>query len=255
MSKYSLIRLKNGLTLVLQQVSEVNSVSVSMGIRAGSRYETRVSAGLAHFLEHMLFEGTKLYPTAKKLAEQIERVGGYSGAYTNREYVIYSVKVSEKHLEIAFNYLSQIMFDSTLESNNIEKEKSIVLEEINRVMDNPEQVIWEEWMKWVWGANQSIGRSILGDNETVKRITRDKLYSYLQNFYVPKNMVITIVGNFSLLEAEKYVRKYFNVKKKGKTPSLQKAELPKRKIQTKVVHLDTQQVQLLWVYYWGFVSS
>lgn len=251
MSKHSFLRLKNGLTLVLQRIQGVRSVSISIGVRAGSRYETKETAGLAHFLEHMLFEGTKLYPTAKKLAEQIERLGGYSGAYTSREHVIYSVKVFEKHLEIAFKYLSQIIFDSTLEYKTIEKEKGIVVEEIRRMMDSPEQAIWEEWMEWVWGFDQSLGRSILGDKDTVQKITRDKLYSYLQNFYVPKNIIITVVGNFSLLEAEKYIRKYFNVKMKGRIPLLQKIELPKHKIQTKIVQVDTQQVQLLC----GFITG
>src|SRR3990167_8103220 len=100
MSKHSLIRLDNGLTLFLQCVPRVRSVSVSIGVRAGSRYETKETVGLAHFLEHMLFEGTKLYPTVKMLAEQIEKVGGHSGAYTNREYVIYSVKMFKRHLDI-----------------------------------------------------------------------------------------------------------------------------------------------------------
>ena len=251
MSKHSLIRLENGLMLFLQRVPGVRSVSVSIGVRSGSSYETKETSGLAHFLEHMLFEGTKLYPTAKKLAEQIEKVGGYSGAYTNREHVVYSVKVFEKHLEIAFKYLSQIIFNSTLESKTIEKEKGIVVEEIKRMMDNSEQVIWEEWMKWVWGADQSLGRSILGDKETVQKITGSKLRTYLQDLYVPQKMVLTVVGNFSLLAAEKYVRKYFNVKMEGNISVLQKSVLPKRKIQTKVVQSDTQQVQLLC----GFVTG
>lgn len=251
MSKYSLIRLKNGLTLILQRMPEVHSVSVYISVRAGSRYETKETAGLAHFLEHMLFEGTKLYPTAKKLAEQIERVGGYSGAYTNREYVIYSVKVFEKHLEIAFKYLSQIIFNSILESKTVEKEKGIVFEEIKRIEDNPEHVIWEKWMEWVWGREQSLGRSILGDKKTILKVTESKLRIYLQDLYVPQNMILIVVGNFSLLETEKYVRKYFNLEMMGKIPVLQKLELPKHKIKTKVEQSDTQQVQLLY----GFVNG
>lgn len=251
MTKHSLIRLNNSLTVVMQQISGVRSISISIGVKAGSRYETKETAGLAHFLEHMLFEGTKLYPTSKKLAEQIERVGGYSGAYTDREYVVYNAKVSEKHLEIAFKYLSQIMFDSTLESNNIEKEKGIVLEEIKRTMDYSERAIWEDWMKWIWGNDHSLGRSILGDKKTIKKITKSKLQTYLKDLYVPQNMILTVVGNFSQSEVEKYVRKYFNIKMMGRIPVLQKVGLPKRKIQTKVVQSDTQQVQLLC----GFITG
>jgi len=138
-----------------------------------------------------------------------------------------------------------------LESKAIEKEKGIVVEEIKRMWDNSEQAIWEKWMEWVWCADRSLGRSILGDNETVKKITKSKLRAYLQDLYVPQNMILTVVGNFSLLEAKKYVRKYFNVKMKGNIPAEQKSELPKCKIQTKVVQVDTQQVQLLC----GFVTG
>lgn len=251
MTKHSLIILNNGLTVVMQQISGVRSVSISIGVKAGSRYETKETAGLAHFLEHMLFEGTKLYPTAKKLAEQIEKVGGYSGAYTNREHVIYSAKVFEKYIELVFKYLSQIIFNSILDPKTVEKEKGIVVEEIKRTMDYSERAIWEEWMEWIWGNDHSLGRSILGDKKTIKKITKSKLQTYLKDLYVPQNMILTVVGNFSQLEVEKYVRKYFNVKKAGKTPVLQKVELPKRKIQVKIVQSDTQQVQLLC----GFITD
>ncbi len=251
MTKHSLIRLNNGLTVAMQQIPGVHSVSVSIGVKAGSRYETKETAGLAHFLEHMLFEGTKLYPTAKKLAEQIEKVGGYSSAYTNREHVIYYIKVFEEHLELAFKYLSQIIFNSTLEPKTIEKEKRIVIEEIKRTMDHSERAIWEEWMKWIWGNDNSLGRSILGDKKTIKKITKSKLQTYLKDFYIPQNMILTVVGNFSQLEAEKYIRKYFNVTKAGETPVLQKVELLKRKIQVKIVQSDTQQIQLLC----GFITD
>lgn len=251
MAKCNLQILKNGLTVVLQRDPRVRSVSVSVGVRAGSYYETKETSGLAHFLEHMLFEGTKLYPTAKKLAEEIEKGGGYSSAYTDRGYVIYGVKVFEKHLERAFNYLSQVIFNSALELATIEKEKNIVMEEIKLTMDDPQRAIWEEWMQWVWGANQSLGRSILGNEKSVHKITERKLRRYLQDLYVPQNMILTVVGNFSLIEAEENVRKHFYLKMNGKIPEGQKLILPKRKIHTKVVQSDTQQVQLLF----GFVTG
>lgn len=251
MSKYSLIRLKNGLTIISQHMPNVRSIAVSLSVRAGSRYETNETAGLAHFLEHMLFEGTRLYPTPKKLAEAIEKIGGYSGAYTDREYVVYNAKVLEKHIETVFRYLSQIIFNSILGSRSIEKEKGIVLEELKRIEDNPEHVIWEKWMKWVWGSEQSLGRSILGDKATVHKITKAKLCTYLRDLYVPQNMVVTVIGCFSPLEIEKNVRKYFHSEIVGKIPESQYLKLPKHKIKTKVEQSDTQQVQLLC----GFVND
>lgn len=251
MSKYNLIKLTNGLTVVLQRDSRVRSVSISVGVRAGSYYETKETAGLAHFLEHMLFEGTKLYPTARILAEQIESGGGYSSAYTDRGYVIYGVKVFEKHLKRAFNYLSQVIFYSTLETKAIEKEKGIVTEEIKQTMDDPQRVIWEDWMQWIWGADQPLGRSILGEKKTVQKITSEKLKKYLQNLYIPQNIILAVVGNFSLSEAKEYVQKYFDVKMKKQVQIGQQSVLCRHKMRTNVIKTNTQQVQLLC----GFVTG
>lgn len=255
MSKNSLVKLKNGLTVVLQRDMRVSSVCVGVGVRAGSCYETKETAGLAHFLEHMLFEGTALYPTAKELAEQIETVGGYSGAYTNREHVFYSAKVLSPHIEKALQYLSQVVFQPVLLPEAIEKEKGIVAEELGRTMDNPEHAIWEKWMKWVWGADQPLGRSILGDMESVKKITTSKLKKYLQNLYVPQNMVLTIVGNFSLSEVKRYIQKYFGVRMNGKTSVAQKSVSPKHGFHITASRSEVQQVQLLCGYVTGVSHS
>lgn len=239
------LTLSNGLKVILQPLNHVSSVSVYVAVGAGPRFETQETAGLAHFLEHMLFEGTKNLPTSKDVAEYIEKIGGKSGAFTDKEYVMYYTKVKPRHLQIAIHYLFEILFNSALDPEAIEKEKGIVLEEIKRTVDNPEVQIWELWMEWVWGKNQALGRSTLGSVETIKNVTKEKLLRYMQNLYHPSNMVIAIAGNFSLGNAEKLLRKNFGTKSKGSVPNFKTVGVvPKNNI-IKTINNDTQQNQLV----------
>lgn len=248
---YKKLILKNGLTVILQSMSFVNSVSVYVTVGAGPRYETKESAGLAHFLEHMLFEGTKRFPTAKDVAQYIERVGGIGRAFTDKEYVSYYAKVPKQHFEIAFDYLSDILFNPLLENDVIEKEKGIVMEELRRSKDNPESDIWDLWLEWIWGKNQSLGRSTIGDETTIGNITKQKLQDYLDMFYHPSNMVIVVAGNFSTKKAEEYVLKYFGRGRVKNIPTFKKIRLIPKSMHTKIVKTGIKQAQLMF----GFVTD
>lgn len=229
----------------------VESVTVYVAVGAGPRYETDETAGLAHFLEHMLFEGTKRLPAAKDVAEYIERVGGKSYASTDKEFVSYCAKVPRQQLEIAFSYLSDILFNSLLEEQAIEKEKGIVMEELSRARDNPEVDIWDLWLEWVWDKHQSLGRSTLGDEKTIRNITKNKLKDYLNKFYHPSNMAISVVGNFSSKEAQEYALKYFGKSKIQKIPIPKQVRFKHKKIHTKIVKADIAQAKLVL----GFVTN
>lgn len=248
---YKFLKFPNGLTLILQTMSSVNSVAVYVAVGAGSRYETKETAGLAHFLEHMLFEGTKKLPNSKNLAEYIERVGGRSSAWTDKEYVVYFAKVPKGNLDIVFSYLSDILFNSLLDKNAIEKEKGIIIEEIKRKADNPEVEIWDLWFEWTWGENQSLGRSILGNKATIQKVTRQKLQEYMERLYQPGNMAIAVVGNFSFQEAEKNTLKYFGNKKGKSVPAFKRMSFIRNKLHTKIIKAETQQAQLIL----GFVTN
>lgn len=248
---YKKYTLSNGLTVILQPMPFFNSVSVYITVGAGPRYETKESAGLAHFLEHMLFEGTKRLPTAKDVAQYIERVGGIGRAFTDKEYVSYYAKVPKQHLGIAFDYLADILFNSLLEKDVIEKEKRIVMEELRRSQDNPESNIWDLWFEWVWGKNQPLGRSTIGDEATIENITKQKLKDYMDIFYYPSNMVIAVAGNFSTKKAEECVLKYFGKAQIKSIPTFKKVQFIPKKIHTKIVQSETKQAQLML----GFVTD
>lgn len=243
--------LSNGLTIILQPLNQANSTSVYVAVGAGTRFETQETAGLAHFLEHMLFEGTRNLPTSKDVARYIEKIGGQSSAFTDKEYVIYYTKVKPQHVETAISYLSDILFNSTLNPVAIEKEKGIILEELKRKIDNPEAEIWDLWLEWIWGKNQALGRSTLGSAKTIKNVTREKLLRYMRSLYHPTNMVITIAGNFSLENAERLLRKNFETQQKGKIPNFKTIHVVPQKNVIKTINSDTQQNQVIL----GFITG
>ena len=246
-----IVKLSNGLNLILQPMSSVQSAVVYVAVGAGPRYETKETAGLAHFLEHMLFEGTKNLPTSKDVARYLEKVGGIGSAWTDKEYVSYYVKVPKQHLEVGFSYLSDILFNSLLEENAIQKEKGIVMEELRRGKDNPEVDIWDLWFEWIWGKDQSLGRSTIGDETTIRNITKRKLQDYMGRFYHPSNMAIAVAGNFSLKKAKEYTLKYFGKNQAKSTQTFKKLQFTPKKIHTKIINADTKQTQLIL----GFVTN
>lgn len=251
MKKYKQFALSNGLNIILQPMSSFSSVAVYVAVGAGPRYETKETAGLAHFLEHMLFEGTKKFPTPKDLAQYLESVGGKNSAWTDKEYVSYYVKVPKQHLKIAFNYLSEILFNSLLDENAIKKEKGIVMEELSRGKDNPEVDIWDLWLEWVWGKDQSLGRSTLGDQTTIQNITKWKLQNYMNKFYHPSNMAIAVVGNFSPKSVQKLAFEYFGKDQTKSLANFKKLRFIPKKNHTKIIKADIEQAQLLL----GFVTG
>ncbi|MEK7494980.1 MAG: pitrilysin family protein [Patescibacteria group bacterium] len=250
-SSLSKFTLPNGLRVITQHLPSVDSITIYLTVGAGPRFETEETAGLAHFLEHMLFEGTDRFPSSKELSTYIESVGGRSGAFTEKEFVLFYVKIPKKNVNIGIHYLSEILFRSKLEDNAINKEKNIVLEELKRKLDNPEVEIWDQWFEWLWGKNQSLGKSTLGDKKSIKNITREKLEAYLTTYYVPSNMVLSIVGNISAEEIKKTVDKYFkNINDKEVSKALKLRFSPKS-FPLKIIPKSLEQNQMIV----GFVTG
>lgn len=248
---YQKTLLPNGFLILRHQISTINSVTLEVAVRAGPRYESKENTGMAHFLEHMLFEGTKRFPTSKELATHLENKGGISGAWTNKENVVYYVKVPKWHLEVAFEYLSEILFNSILSKEAVEKEKKIIQEELNRRNDNVEVQIFDEWFEWAWGKDQTLGRSTIGTKETINRVTKAKLKNYLDFFYQPSNIVLGIVGNFNPKDVLKYCHKYFGHRSSNKNVNFEKALFTPKDKAVQIIQRKTQQVHLVL----GFVTG
>jgi predicted Zn-dependent peptidase len=186
--------LPNGLRILTITMPHTRSVSVSVYVGAGSRYETRERAGLSHFVEHMLFKGTEKRPSAKEISETIDGVGGLLNGATDRELTVYYVKVARPHFEIASDLLFDMIRHSLVEQEEVEKERSVILEELRSVADSPAQQA-EVLLDEAVFPDQPLGWDVAGFDSTVMSMTRDDTLGYLQRQYVPNNVVVSVAGN------------------------------------------------------------
>lgn len=187
--------LNNGVRVVTEQIPYVNSISIGIWVKSGSRYENSDNNGVAHFIEHMLFKGTK-NRTSKRIAEEIEELGGQINAFTGKEATCFYVKLLDEHYKIGINVLSDMIINPLLDANELEKEKSVIQEEINMYEDSPEDLVADIISSATWKTD-TLAYSILGSNTTIKNMTREKLYNYYTSIYTPSNIVVSIAGNFN----------------------------------------------------------
>ncbi|GIM27793.1 peptidase M16 [Clostridium polyendosporum] len=204
---YNLYKLKNGLRVVTEYIEHVNSISVGLFVENGSRNEVVINSGISHFIEHMFFKGTK-NRTAKQIAEDIENVGGQINAYTSKESTCYYIKTLNTHVDLCIEVLSDMLFNSNFNEEDIDKEKGVVIEEINMNGDSPEDVLADIHAKAAFGED-SLSYPILGFIDTVKSFNRAMILDYLKKHYTPNNCVLSICGKFDSKQLEDLVEKYF----------------------------------------------
>lgn len=192
MEKIKKTVLDNGLTIVTEQLPHVRSVALGVWLRSGSRRETREQNGIAHFIEHMLFKGT-IHRSAEEIARAVDSVGGNLDAFTAKECTSFHIKVLHEHLKFAVDLVSDLVLHPRLDSRDIEKEKSIVLEEIKMVEDTPDDLVHELFIQNFW-KNHPLGWPILGTEKTITRILRPQLQKYFSECYTPANMVVAAAG-------------------------------------------------------------
>ena len=199
--------LNNGLTVVTEEIGYAQSVSMGIWVKAGSRHETNELAGISHFLEHMNFKGTEKR-TAKELAEVLESRGGQLNAYTTKEYTNFYCQTVSEDYDLAMDVLSDLYLHSVFRGEDTEKEKKVVLEEINLYDDSPEDLVIDMLNEVCWG-NHPLGRPILGYEEQVKSFRPETLKDYRRCMYTPENTVLAIVGCFDHDALMASVLKYF----------------------------------------------
>lgn len=204
---YNLIKLSNGLRVVLEEIDYVNSISVGLWVKNGSRNENKKNNGISHFIEHMLFKGT-INRSSKQIAESVEDVGGQLNAFTGKEATCYYVKILDTHLDLALDVISDMLFNSKFSEEDIEKEKGVVIEEIYMNEDSPEDVLIDLHNEAIWG-EESIALPILGTIDTVKSFTRQQIIDYVSSHYIPENCVLSIAGKFNEKEIINLIEKYF----------------------------------------------
>lgn len=202
-------RLSNGLRIIHQEDKNSAVYHVGLFVNAGSRHENESERGIAHFLEHALFKGTKKRK-AFHILNRLDVVGGELNAYTTKEETVLYASVLNTHMERAMEIIADITFNSTFPAHELEKEKEVVIDEILSYQDAPSELIFEEFDNLLFEGH-SLGNDILGTEDDVRKITREKIQDFVKRHYVPSNMVVSSVGNFSLEQVVKKVRKHFEL--------------------------------------------
>jgi len=186
-------RLENGVRVVTAPMPQIGSVSCFVTLAAGSRYETPNSKGIAHFAEHMFFKGTERRPTARTIATEIDAIGGEFNAFTGKELTGYYVKCGSETRDVALDVLSDMLLHSSFDPAEIEKEKGVILEEMNVYLDTPQRYVGNVYDRLLY-ADQPLGWDILGTKETIEATTRETFTSYLGAWYRPERIVIGVGG-------------------------------------------------------------
>ncbi len=209
--------LSNGLRIVTEVMPHVRSVSLGVWIGSGSRVEHGPENGISHFIEHMVFKGTK-HRSAEDIARSVDSVGGGLDAFTSKELVSFNTKVLDEHLPFALDILADLVLHPLFRKEDIEKEKGVILEEIKMEADQPEFVLHETFLSNFWKGH-GLGKPILGTRETVKKFGQEMLFDYYSRVYSPKNILITAAGNLKHDDIVRLIREKFeNLEGRGPTP-------------------------------------
>ncbi len=192
-SNYTKQTLENGLTLITVPMPAVKSVTVLVMVKVGSRNEEQKTRGISHFIEHMVFKGTKKYPTHLDLSSTIDAIGAEMNAFTGKECTGFYVKSAAKHLDLGLDILSQLIFKPLIDSQEIKKEKGVIIEEFNMINDHPMSKISYDFETLLYG-NTSLGWETIGTKKTVVKMRRNNFLDYMGKWYRPENMVVGIAG-------------------------------------------------------------
>jgi predicted Zn-dependent peptidase len=192
-SAYNLERLDNGLRILTAPIDSAQSVTCAIMLAAGSRYETPETNGIAHFSEHMFFKGTERRPTARDISMEIDAIGGEFNAFTGKEYTGYYVRCAAESRDIALDVLVDMLRHSKFDPSEIEREKGVIVEEMNMYYDTPRDFIGGVYEELLYG-DQPLGWDIIGRKETVRGATRDTFTSYVGSWYRPERMVVGVGG-------------------------------------------------------------
>ncbi|MBI2867990.1 MAG: insulinase family protein [Chloroflexi bacterium] len=193
---FSKTTLPNGLRVVSSPMPETRSVSISVFVGTGSRYERPEEAGVSHFIEHMLFKGAERHPTAKDISEAIEGVGGVMNAGTEREVTVYWLKVASLHFQMALDLLVDMLRNSKFRPADCKREQQVIVEELSATEDSPQQKVDFLIDELLW-PDQPLGRDVGGTKESVMGLTREVSVSYLGLQYVPNNVVVSVAGDIT----------------------------------------------------------
>jgi predicted Zn-dependent peptidase len=199
--------LPNGLTLITEEMEHIRSASIGIWIKTGSRDEDPQWNGISHFIEHMVFKGTK-NRTAEEIARQVDSIGGNMDAFTAKECICFNVKVLDEHLPIAMDVLSDLVLNPVFDASDIGRERGVILEEIKMDEDNPDYLVHEIFTQNFW-KDHPLGKPILGTKDTVRKFERHPVLDFYQHRFTPGNLIICAAGHLKHEQFVELVSRYF----------------------------------------------
>src|ERR1700732_1550961 len=201
-------KLPNGLTVITEQMQHIRSASIGVWLQTGSRDEESESNGISHFIEHMVFKGTK-HRTAEEIARQVDSIGGNMDAFTAKECICFNVKVLDEHVPVALDILSDLVLNPVFDGSDIARERGVIMEEIKMDEDNPDYLVHEIFTQNFW-KDHPLGKPILGTKETVKGFEQPQVLDLYQKRFTPGNFIFSAAGNLNHGHFVELVAKHFD---------------------------------------------
>ncbi len=240
---YRKITLHNGLRLLITPMPGMRSASIAFFFSVGSRYEPTPLSGVSHFIEHMLFKGSKRYPTARLISEAIEGVGGVFNGSTGKEITAYTARVPAECLPVVIETLADMIRNPLFDPAEIEKERGVIIEELKATQDDP-----QEWVNLlvdeVMWPDLPLGRDDAGTVETVSRLTRHQMLDYLNTCYRPNSLVISIAGNVDEQQLVELIGSLFNDWEAGAVPTWKESLPPLSALPVRMIKKATEQTNI-----------
>lgn len=192
---FNLVTMDNYTQILTETVPHVRSISIGFFVDIGSRYEQPDINGSSHFIEHLMFKGTRRR-TAKDIAEELDAVGGQLNAFTTKEYTCYYARVLDEHFDLAVDLLSDMLFESKFDPSDIDRERNVIIEEIKMYEDTPDELVHDIFASSIWRGH-SLGQPIIGTADVINSLSRDRLYDHYKTHYNPGRMIVAVAGNIS----------------------------------------------------------
>ena len=243
-NSFEKITLENGLRVILAPLPAFRSTTAIVLCGAGSRYETKATNGVSHFLEHMFFKGTNKRPTASDISIALDAIGADYNAFTGKETTGYHIKAASTHLPLLIDMLSDMLWNSKFDEAEIEKERGVIIEEINLYEDMPMRRVGEIYEQLLWG-NQPLGWDIGGEKDIIRKLKRQDFTDYIDARYAPNNMVLTLAGHFERDKALADINKYFGHHKTKKVETYLPVIENQKKPEARITYKKTDQAHLV----------
>lgn len=235
--------LDNGLKVIVAPMENSEAATLLVLANVGSRFETKNTSGISHFLEHLFFKGTKSRPKLGQVHKDLDRIGAIHNAFTSKEITGFWIKSSAKDFDVGLDIVSDILLEPLFKPEEIEKEKGVILQEISMYEDEPRRKVWDVLENVLFG-DQPIGWDVSGTKESVSKIKRDDIVRYKEANYFSKNMLIVAAGNLEAKETFSKIAKHFGKVKKGKNKPCQKVRISQKSPQFKITEKKSDQTHL-----------